>query len=157
MAIVSKSVSVSMWQWRYSYNGFRFTAVFAAVLDGGFVFFLCPSRGTLRYEMIRYFQILTLISNFRRVLNVVCFWVIPRRLNSDAGESPKRKHTKSLLASQPQSCLGAFAKFCEERLLASPCVSACLSVLSPARPSVRHGTTRLPLNGYSWNSIFECF
>jgi hypothetical protein len=38
---------------------------------------------------------------------------------------------------------------CEKRLLAS-----CLSV----RPSVRsHGTTRLPLDGFSWNLIFDYF
>jgi len=35
-----------------------------------------------------------LISNFRRVLNVVFFfWMIPRRINSDARESSKRKNT----------------------------------------------------------------
>ena len=33
-------------------------------------------------------------------------------------------------------------------------MSVCLSV----RPSVRpHGTTRLPLDGFLWNFIFECF
>jgi hypothetical protein len=39
------------------------------------------------------------------------------------------------------------SKNCEERLLASSC---CLSV----RP---HGTTRLPLDGFSLNLIFEYF
>jgi hypothetical protein len=33
-----------------------------------------------------------LISNFRRVWNVVCF-LLPRRANLDAGELPRRKHT----------------------------------------------------------------
>jgi hypothetical protein len=32
--------------------------------------------------------------------------------------------------------------------------SSCLSVLPSIRP---RGTTRLPLDGFSWNLIFECF
>jgi len=31
------------------------------------------------------------------------------------------------------------------------CLSVCLSVRRP------HGTTRLPLDGFSWNFTFECF
>jgi hypothetical protein len=37
-------------------------------------------------------------------------------------------------------------KICEKRLLASSCLSV--------RP---HGTTRLPLDGFSWNLVFEYF
>ena len=43
------------------------------------------------------------------------------------------------------SCL-AFSQNCEER----PSTSSCLSVLL-------HGTTRPPMHGFSWNSIFEDF
>ena len=47
-----------------------------------------------------------------------------------------------------------FSQNCEKRLLASSFLSVCLS----ARPSVLpHGTTRLPLDGYSRNLIFEYF
>jgi hypothetical protein len=46
---------------------------------------------------------------------------------------------------------------CEKLLLASLCLSVCLC---PAgRPSVHppHGTTRLPLDGFWWDLIFELF
>jgi len=43
---------------------------------------------------------------------------------------------------------------CEKRLLHS----SSLSVKSPVCPSIRpHGTTRLSLDGFSWNLIFEYF
>jgi hypothetical protein len=35
---------------------------------------------------------------------------------------------------------------------------ATINFIMPAHPSVRpHGTTRLPLDGFSWNFIFEHF
>ena len=45
---------------------------------------------------------------------------------------------------------------CGERLVTSPCLSVCLSIRLPV--CVRsHGTARLPLDGFSWNLIFEIF
>jgi len=52
-------------------------------------------------------------------------------------------------ANRPLAFLGAFAKL-RKRLLASSCLFVC--------PSVRpHGSARLPLDGFSWNLIFEYF
>jgi hypothetical protein len=49
-----------------------------------------------------------------------------------------------------------FSQFCEKRLLSSSCLSVCL--FAPVRPSVYpHGTTHLPLDGFSLNLIFEDF
>jgi len=31
------------------------------------------------------------------------FWVIPRRLNSDAGELPRRRHTKKVVKCAPDA------------------------------------------------------
>ena len=47
----------------------------------------------------------------------------------------------------------------KKRLLASSCLSVCLSVRPPARLLVRpsvssHGTTRHPQEGFSWNLVF---
>ena len=42
----------------------------------------------------------------------------------------------------------------EKQLLASSCVPVCPSIRLSVCP---HGTTRLPLDGYSWNLIFEYF
>ena len=42
----------------------------------------------------------------------------------------------------------------EKRLLASSCLSTCLSVRLSVHP---HETPRLPLVGFSWNLIFEYF
>ena len=39
---------------------------------------------------------------------------------------------------------------CEKRVLASSCLSVCLSVCP-------HGTTRLPLDSFPWNLIFKYF
>jgi len=45
-----------------------------------------------------------------------------------------------------------------KRLLAPSCLTVSQSVLPSVRPSVRlHRITRLPLDGYSWNIIFEYF
>ena len=53
-----------------------------------------------------------------------------------------RKHER--LSSQARS------QNCKRRLLASPCLSV--------RPFVRpHRTTRIPMDGFSWNFIFGCF
>jgi len=47
---------------------------------------------------------------------------------------------------------------CGKRLLASACLSVRPSARLPVRPSVPpHGTTRFPLDGFSWNLIFAYF
>ena len=53
--------------------------------------------------------------------------------------------------------LGAFAKLRKSNLVLS-CLFALLPVCLSVRPSARqHRTTRLPLDGISWNLIFETF
>jgi hypothetical protein len=49
-----------------------------------------------------------------------------------------------------QTCFRARSQNCKKRLLASSCLSICLSVCL-------HETTRLPLEGFLWNLIFEYF
>jgi len=46
----------------------------------------------------------------------------------------------------------AHSENCKRRLLASWCMCACLSVSVSVGP---HRTTRLPMDGFSWNLIFE--
>jgi hypothetical protein len=53
-----------------------------------------------------------------------------------------------VLATEGIMFLGTFPN-CEKRILASSCLSASLSV--------PHGTTRLPVDGFSWNVLFEDF
>jgi len=45
---------------------------------------------------------------------------------------------------------------CKKRLLASSCLSACLSIL-PSVSVCLHGTTWLAMNGFSWDLIFEYY
>ena len=56
--------------------------------------------------------------------------------------------------------LRAFAN-CERRILASSCLSVCLSVCHtpclPVLPYVRMEQLGIPLDGFSWNLIFEYF
>jgi len=52
----------------------------------------------------------------------------------------------------------ALLQNCEMPPFASSCLSIYLSVCLPARPPARpYGTPQLPLDGISWNLIFECF
>jgi len=56
-----------------------------------------------------------------------------------------------------QNCRSKYVRSCvlyEERLLASSCLFVRLSVCLFLCP---HGTTRLPLDGFLWNLIFEDF
>ena len=63
----------------------------------------------------------------------------------------------SLLCCTKVWFIGTFAKLWK-LLLASSCLSSCLSVCSFVCPFVcLHGTTRLLLDGFSWNLIFEDF
>jgi len=52
----------------------------------------------------------------------------------------------------PNSLFGAFAEL--RKATMSFVMSVCLSVRPPARP---HGTTRLPLDEFSWNLMFKYF
>jgi hypothetical protein len=52
-----------------------------------------PRATCLQHHNLQHSVITVLISNFRRVVNVVCFLLG----NSDAGELPRKKHTTILM------------------------------------------------------------
>ena len=64
------------------------------------------------------------------------------RYNVNVFRTDRRTNSSYLPIQQQLTASYAGSQNCEKRLLASPCLSVC--------PSVRpHGTTRLPLDGFS--------
>ena len=90
----------------------------------------------------------------RPLLPIYFFNIVP--LGLDVVKFTAAGIFKQITNMQPLNSISSCVEYtarsrnCKKRLLASSCLSV--------RPSVRpHGTTRLPLDGFSWNSIFEYF
>jgi hypothetical protein len=104
---------------------------------------------TLSYVVLPYFKIKC--SRVRHVFTVDSGKLLRHNVQTNFRNSVKWLSVK--WETHIAAFLGAFAKL-EKKVTVGFVIAVCLSVCLSVRP---HGATGLPLEGFSWNLIFEYF